>query len=210
MLAVNIDGIVGAVKNCVRTHALEERGQYARFLWQNEWNTRELGVNEYGCADAVNILYTLNDFISDPDSRTDHIRALQNLQHKDTGFFEEHTHHVIHTTAHCIAALELLDARPLYPVYALKEHFTAAGIRLFLDGLNWENGPWQASHQGAGIYVCGKLTDAGDSAWEKAYFDWLWNNTDPDSGFWMKNGTGDTTPLYQHMAGSFHYFFNHE
>ena len=54
--------IVEKISATVASHRLENEGEYSRWLWQNEGNTRELGINEYGCADAVNILYTIGEF----------------------------------------------------------------------------------------------------------------------------------------------------
>ncbi|MBE7027183.1 MAG: hypothetical protein E7410_06470 [Ruminococcaceae bacterium] len=206
---MNIDSLIKIIKDTVENHKLENDGEYARFLWQNPENTRKMGLNEYGCADAVNILYTINDFIKDPASRANHIRVLQDFQQKNTGLFKENTHHFIHTTAHCVAALELLDAVPRYPLYALEEYFTPEGVRRLLDGLNWED-PWSQAHQGAGIYAAAVLTGSVDKEWERAYFNWLWENSDEKTGFCKKNGTGDSAQQYRHMAGSFHYFFNYE
>lgn len=46
-----------------------------------------MGLNEYGCADAVNILYTINEFPRDFESRRKHIEVLQSLQNPETGLF---------------------------------------------------------------------------------------------------------------------------
>ena len=45
----------------LRAHALGD-GAYARRLWQNAAGGREPGANEYGIADAANILYTIGEF----------------------------------------------------------------------------------------------------------------------------------------------------
>ena len=80
------------------------------------------GINAYGCADALNILYTLNRMPQDAEERKAFAEALQSMQEKDTGYFREGSHHIIHTTAHCTAALELLDARPIYPFYEMQKY----------------------------------------------------------------------------------------
>lgn len=206
---MNIDNIIEKIRSTVKTHRLENEGEYARYLWQDSNNSRKLGLNEYGCADAVNILYTIGDFPSDIEERNAYIKVLQRLQNKDTGLFEEKTHHVIHTTAHCAAALELFDVKPIYPLYALLKYKDKNELYSLLDNLNWEKYPWPHSHQGAGIYAAFRVTDTADAQWFKWYFDWMWENADPESGFWKKD-VEKKAELYEYMAGGFHYFFNHE
>jgi len=210
-MTLNIDNIIKKITDTVKSHRLENEGEYTRWLWQNDAKNRKLGINEYGCSDAINILYTIGEFPDTEESRTAHIKTLQGLQNPDTGLFVEETHHVIHTTAHCTAALELFDAKPLYPLTGFKDYATSEGLEKLLDGLDWEGDPWDASHQGAGIYASMVLTDSVDKDWENTYFDWLWENADPETGFWRKGCvlSGDV-PIFHHLAGTFHYMFNHE
>ena len=80
-----------------------------------------------------------------------------------------------------------------------------------LDGLDWKHDPWSQSHRGAGIYAALVLTNAVDSRWQDSYFAWLRREADPETGLWrlgcVKEGS---VPVWHHMAGSFHYLFNHE
>ncbi len=207
----NIDELIGRIKETVDNHRLEKEGDYARWLWQDKAGGRNLGINEYGCADAANILYTINEFIVDPQKRACWINSLKNLQNVETGLFSEPTHHFIHTTAHCIAALELFDARPDHPLRGLIEYSTKEGLLRLLNGLDWANNPWPQSHQGAGIYVALVLTETVGPEWVESYSKWLWEESDPVTGMWRANCVnGGKAPLYHHMGGSFHYLFNHE
>lgn len=204
----NIDGLIEKIYGVVKSHSLGG-GAYARWIWQDAEGTRNLGINEYGCADAMNVLYTINRFPKG-EERKSALEALQSLQKADTGLFEEPTHHFIHTTAHCIAALELFDAEPLYPQKNMLKYFTKQGIKDLLDTLDWENGAWPQSHKGAGAYVVGVLTDSVDLEWQNYYFDLLYDNTDGVYGM-SREGTlhPDTAaPLYAHLNGWFHYMFN--
>ena len=115
--------------------------------------------------DAANLLYTIGDFERDPQRRAESIAAMQKVQDHETGLFHESTHHPIHTTAHVLAALELYDAGPLYPVYALEEYREIEKMRAFLEGLDWEGEPWGQSHRGAGLYAALRLTGRVDAAW---------------------------------------------
>lgn len=223
MRSIDIRPVIRAIRETVDTHALAQEGAYCRWIWQNEAGTRNLGVNEYGCADALNILYTINDFVCDEQTRLARIAVLQSLQNPQTGMFTEATHHAIHTTAHCAAALELMDARPLYPIRELHQHMSREALQAFLEGLDWSS-PWPESHRGAGIYAA--LVNSGEvtEAFQKNYFDWMWENADPQTGFWKKGyadrapynadekqrGGGTPTAAYTYMAGGFHFMFNHE
>ena len=159
---MNITELVEKIKHTVDSHRLANEGEYARWLWQDEKGVRDLGINEYGCADAANILYTIGDFIQEPLKRESWIKTLRNLQNPDTGLFTEPTHHFIHTTAHCIAALELFDAMPSYPLKALMKYKEKDELYNLLQGLDWENAPWPQSHQGAGIYAAMTIADSAD------------------------------------------------
>ena len=127
-----IQDIIENIRYVVANHKISD-GAYARWNWQNEENTRELGVNPYGCADAANILYSIGDFPRDPVERQCWIDTLRKMQDPETGLFHEKTHHPIHTTAHCAAALELFDALPAYPVYALHHTLPEGGLEDFLE-----------------------------------------------------------------------------
>lgn len=208
---MNIDNIIKKISDTVASHRMENDGEYTRWIWQNKENSRKLGLNEYGCADAVNILYTIGEFPNTSASRETHIRALQNLQNYETGLFTEATHHPIHTTAHCIAALELFDTKPLFPLKNLMQYATDSGVKGLLEGLDWTNNPWDMSHRGAGIYAAMVLSGSVDSQWEDTYFDWLWENADSNTGFWRKDAVlSGEKPVFHHLAGTFHYMFNHE
>lgn len=203
-----IDGIMERSEKVVRSHYLGN-GQYSRYTFQNEHRTRNLDPNEYGTADAANILYTLNRFPTGEDA-TLHCSALKSFQSPETGLFTEPTHHFIHTTAHCIASLELFSAKPDYPITALFPYFKSKKkLYEFLSGLKWNDNPWPQSHQGAGIYVCGVLTDSVDLQWQKDYFQWIYDNTDPEYGYSRTGAiaTGKSGMCF-HLYGWFHYMFN--
>jgi len=208
----SLDPIIDKVRATLKTHELDEPGKYARWIWQNKEQSRDLGVNAYGCADALNILYTIGDFPSTEEERCGWIKNMQALQVPETGEFPEGTHFVLHTTAHCIAALELLDQKPLYPVKFVEKYLEKENLYHLLDHLDWLKSPWNNSHIGAGIYVSLVLSGMADSEWKKWYFDWLYQEADPETGMWRKGfvKAPGTAPFLWHMAGTFHYLFNHE
>ncbi len=221
MKTLDIRELVSRIRATVDSHELE-RGAYARWIWQSPEGDRELGINEYGCADAANILYTVDDFLCDKATREARIAALKSLQDPETGMFIEATHHTIHTTAHCTAALELFDELPLYPLVGLHKYYDKKELYSLLDSLDWYGDPWSQSHQGAGVYAALANADELTEEFSKSYFAWFWENADPVSGMW-KLGFSDKAPctslrntadghasLYTYMAAGFHYYFNHE
>jgi hypothetical protein len=209
MRTVNIDNLVEQIRKCVERHKIAD-GKYSRWLWQNEKGDRELGCNPYGCADAANILYSISQFPRDAKERCAFVDTLRSMQEKSSGMFHEKTHHTIHTTAHCLAALELFDASPLYPCTQLLPLLQKEKLYDFLENeVNWLD-PWPQSHKGAGIFVALTMTDAVDLEWKNNYFSWLWEHSDIETGFFHHGEERTKMPASHMMAGGFHYFFNHE
>lgn len=209
MERLDIRPIVKAIEKTVKSHELEKKGHYCRWLWQNDKCNRDLGSTAYGCADAANILYTINEFYCDESTRKARIDALQALQSEETGMFCEDTHHTIHTTAHCLGALQLFDAKPKYPIKGLHKYYSKAALIDLLEArdkgeelqskansvhnveewlarLNWTHNPWTFSHLGAGVYAA--LVNAGEMTeeFQNNYFEWFWENTDEVTGFFGK------------------------
>lgn len=211
MNTTRIDALIDRIQETVERHKLGGEGAYARWLWQDAAGTRELGINEYGCADAANILYTICALPGEGERRDAWIKTLRSLQNPETGMFTEATHHPIHTTAHCAAALELFDAKPAYRLSALEPLLEQEGLYRFLEGIGWKEDPWPQSHQSAGAYAALKLAGMTTPEWEDWYFDWLWQEADPKTGLWRRGCVeSGIVPVFHHMAGSFHLLFNHE
>lgn len=208
----DIRKLVAQAEAVVDSHQMNRPGAYRRWLWQKPGGTtaRELELNPYGCADAANILYTTGRFPTDEAERRSWIEVLRSLQSPADGLFHESTHTAFHTTAHCIAALELFDARPRHPLKGMAPLRNPAAVSAFLNGLDWKK-PWGESHKGAGLYASLILAGEINAEWEEAYFGWLWNEADPQTGFWRRGAVAPMgTSIFQHLAGSFHYLFNQE
>ncbi|MBQ4051527.1 MAG: hypothetical protein IJD13_07840 [Oscillospiraceae bacterium] len=206
---LNLDFLIGKVRETIENHKLEE-GVYARWLWQNEKGTRKMGPNEYGCADAANIRYMIGDMPDTEEERRACIKGLQSFQLPDSGLFFEGTHHELHCTAHCTAALELFDVKPALPMPGLDKFRTKEGLFDLLENLLWVDSPWNNAHQGAGIFAAMILTRSADLDWQNAYFDWLDEHCDPEYGMSLKGSiqTG-VRPACEHLNGWFHYLFNY-
>ena len=203
-----VDPIIEKINRTVKAHELSP-GAYARYLWQDEDTSRKMGVNEYGCADAANILYIIGRFPTEPQEREKWVSTMQKMQDMETGLFFEGTHHTLHTTAHVISALELFDTRPLYPLTALEKYLDKDALYDFLEHLDWEHKPWPQSHQGAGLFAALSVTRMATEEWQNWYFDWLHDKCDPAGGISYGKKLGQDS-LSHHLYGWFHYLFNHE
>ncbi len=198
----------------------DERGQrvpgaYRRWTFSRP-PADATAANPYGCADAANLLYTLGALPCRPEARRAHTDALRGFGSRQSGLFEEATHHPLHVSAHCLAALELFDPPPSPPPAVLEQWADPAQVPAFLEQLDWAQSPWNASHQGAGLFVIFALTGRADAEWQGRYFDWLARENCPETGMWRR---GLTVPIHHkgwgrtrfpHLAGTFHYLFNHE
>lgn len=203
----NIDPLIQEIRKCIDRHYLGNPGEYTRWTVGDRADGK---INEYGVADAANLLYTINDFRQAQKDREHWIRILQGMQNPETGMYAEPTHHTIHTTAHCMAALELFDEKPLYPCTALADCLTKEGLYHRLETqIDFEEHPWRDSHIGAGIFVALTMTDAVDLKWKTDYFQWFWDNASPVCGFAFFGKEMKAAP-FRYMGGGFHYLFNHE
>jgi len=205
---------LAAVLRIVERHALGAPGDHARYTLPGPRGPRDTSSNPYGCADAANILYTVGRMPRDPSLRVGFVEVLRAFQSHEDGLFHEATHHPIHTTAHCLAALELFDAGPARPLSGLARWRDPDAMERFLDGLDWRGNPWIESHRGAGLYAALWLAGEIDGEFEDRYFDWLARETDPATGL-LRRGCvaaspeGDVWRLPQ-LAGTFHYLFDQQ
>ena len=207
-MELNINPILEKVRATVENHKLFP-GAYARDRWI-EGGIVKLGpLNEYGCADAANIRYTLGDMPLEEEERRACVQILQNFQNPETGMFKEPTHVVMHGTAHCSAALELFDARPLYPMKDLEQYQTVEGMISLLESLPWYESP--NGHTGAGMFSATIIMRKATYEWKKAYFDWLDAHVDPEMGFGMAGflQVENSAPVWRHLNDWFHYLFNY-
>ena len=209
---LSIQPIVDVALARVRSHELAQ-GHYRRFFEGSPTS------DPYGCADAVNLLYTLSALPTAGANEAKHLVAALQSHQRDDGLFREATHHPYHTTAHCLGALELLEARPLRRLTALeglRDIDTLLGV---LDALPWRRDPWRASHRGSGIYAALVLAGEVEEDWEDAYFGWLETEWDEATGLLRKGAIHSedydaTSPdegapcLFHDLASTFHYVFN--
>lgn len=209
MNTINITPIIDKIEKVVAKHKLAP-GCYKRFM-------PDTMPNPYGCADAANILYTIGRFPRDAFERSEFVRILGDMQSADDGLFTEKpsepgkfVHDPIHTTAHCMAAMELFDASPKYRATALEQYLAKDKMEEFFESFDWYATPGAPAHKGAGLYAALNLGGSDCREFNKNYFRWLWDNSDPQTGFIRRGCQNGQMSIWHHMGATFHFLFNME
>lgn len=197
------------VHRIVEKHNLGTPGEYTRWLTQDAGGTRNLGSTPYGCANAVNILYTIGMLPEPGEQRQAMADVLRRFQNADSGLFVNPGNYETHTTAFVSGALKLLDVKPLYRAHAFEKYLDKDALSAFMDAIDWPCNPWLGSHLGVGLYASMLLTGTSTDDWEDLYFSWLDENADPVTGLW-KRGCLAGAPRFHYLAATFHYVFNYE
>jgi hypothetical protein len=163
----------------------------------------------YGVSDMACTLYTIGALHPSAKERAEWADAFELFQNPNTGWFLEKEPKTLspqHNTAFALAAMQLLDLNPLYPVKADAQY---SDIRAYLNSLNWHTGVYQESHKGAGIGSIYALVPAlGTPKWFGEYFatcDSLFDSYNGLMGL-GKPKSGDTDQI----GGTFHYSFLYE
>lgn len=208
----DLRGFETRVLEIVGRHSLGAPGAFERWTGIDGPGERPRGPNPYGCADAANILYTLDRFPRDLAWRAGFVEHLRGFQSAEDGLFREATHDPIHTTAHCLAALELFDAGPVHALSGLEPLLDPDALVAFLESLDWRTNPWIESHRGAGLYAALHLAWATTPEWEDRYFAWLEAAGDPATGLPRGDTLGEGQRrdwfVFPALAGAFHYLFD--
>ena len=197
------------VEEIVERHNLGRPGHYARWLTQNERGDRDLSATPYGCANAVNILYTIGALPQSAERRKAMTDTLQAFQDPQSGLFVSPGSYATHTTAFVSGALALLGEKPLYWAAKFRQYEDPQELAKFMEEIDWACAPWLGSHLGAGIYASMVLTGTATDEWEDAYFAWLDANADPATGLWRR-GMLEGAPRFHYLAATFHYVFSYE
>lgn len=207
MYTYDLTGYAQDLRAWLADYRIGPPGAYAR-------HRRREGVDPsiadaYGCADAANILYTLGAFPAGEGERAAWVEQLQSLQDPSTGVFPNAVHSDFHTTAHCVAALELFDARPRHPLTFMDRLRDLQELGDFMESRDWDH-PWPASHDLAGAASALIITGAADLTWLSLFIGWLDAEVDPATGMWRVGHIlrPDVWPgLFGNLGGAFHYHF---
>ena len=109
------------IQSIVARHNLGTPGEYTRWLTQDAKGSRNLGSTPYGCANAVNILYTIGA-LPEGEDRQAMADVLRRFQDKESGLFVSPGNYETHTTAFVSGALKLLDVKPLHRAKAFGKY----------------------------------------------------------------------------------------
>jgi hypothetical protein len=173
-------------------------GHYSR-VFDNK--TMEL----YGTADMACILYTIGQLHPTEKQRSEWADAFNEFQNPDTGYLVEKspTLSPLHNTAFALAAMNLLDLTPKYPLKFAEDFKDPVAA---LSKLDWKTAVYLESHKGAGMGAIFALSPGlADKKWFDDYFSFCDQMFDPHNGL-MGQGKppgGD----YDQVGGTFHYSF---
>ena len=159
----------------------------------------------YGVADLACVLYSLGALRPTEEQRQEWLAAFQGFQNPATGWLLEKdpTHAALHNTAFALAAMQLLNLAPKFPVKMGPDYSSS---RTFLKTLNWKTAVYGESHKGAGIgSVYALVPGLGTPQWFAEYFDFCDSMFDPRNGLMglEKPPGGD----FDQIGGTFHYHF---
>jgi hypothetical protein len=160
----------------------------------------------YGVADMACVLYTIGALHPSASQRAQWADAFELFQNSETGWFREKDPVTLspqHNTAFALAAMQLLDLQPRFPVRMDAEY---AHPRIYLGSLDWRNGVYHDSHKGAGVGSIYALVPALRSPeWFSEYFAACDDLFEPNNGLMGqgKPAGGDVDQI----GGTFHYSF---
>ena len=104
-------------------------------------------------------------------------------------------------------AVELFDAKPLYPFYEMECYKDLKQFEKMLEDYDWLK-KGKAAHAGAGIYAAFVITGAVGYEWIRGYFDIFNKYCDSSSGLWISEPC-DEFSVHLRMGDAFHYLFNY-
>ncbi len=184
------------------------RGEIPRILRRHETaggHRRRSGSGAepdlYGTAAAIGIRASLGEPL--PSEAAD----LLTRWTRADGRVVDSSHGLLHSTATAIGARYLLGERSAWPAF-LEPLAHPGSLGAWLDGLDWSD-PWLTSHDAAGLFAIGTMTDRGDD-WIVAYLAWLDAAVDPTTGLWHREAIqplAEQPGLFGNLGASYHFHF---
>lgn len=157
----------------------------------------------YGSCYAAAVRFILRDLDITREERTQWFKFINSHQEPDTGAYNRGEPN-LHLFSWALRALNCLGGRPRHPAVFQRRWDDPEYLAQWLDGLDWSK-PWgtsiEAMHVGMPRASRGAEVTAEQKYWLDAYFKWLGDNQDPETGYW---GTNFGADLGQGMGGTFH------
>ncbi len=167
----------------------------------------------YGSSDILMTLYIIGDLHLDEDEKLSWIETLQSFQDPKTGWFKEKEtwHFKEHSTAYCIAAMDLLGGKPKYPLKFIEKMNTKEKINKWLKRMFWSL-VWPTSHRGSGVAAALAMTDEAPEGWFDWFFEWLEKKVNPKTGYWQLGWIHKLFKITSkhEMGGAFHFYYIYE
>ena len=165
----------------------------------------------YGTSDMACVLYTIGALHPKEEERSHWARWFQSLQDPQSGYLlsTPPEHGKLHNTAFALGAMKLLEIRPLHPLRFAAEMASRSKLEAWLDAMDWREGVYGCSHDGAGLASAFALAPGTvPTEWFGWYFDHLDTYFDANNGMLGRDKPpeGDTDQI----GGTFHYAFLYE
>ncbi|NIM89944.1 MAG: hypothetical protein GTO17_03245 [Candidatus Aminicenantes bacterium] len=170
----------------------------------------------YGTTDVLISLYNTGKLDLTEEEKDQWAKVINQFQDPKTGWYKRTftMHYKEHTTAYAIAALYLIDRKPAYPLnWKDKILKSKRAMEKWIKRPNWSF-IWATSHIISGIPASLLMTGEGTQEFYDWYFDWLDNQADSNSGFYLRGLIHKLKlvrlPRKQEMAGAFHMYYVYE
>ena len=173
----------------------------------------------YGTTDTLISTFILDDLLLSEDQRDEWADVINKFQDPNTGWYKKTytMHYKEHTSAYAIAALELIARKPKFPLY-WKERILQSKKTM----KRWISGDWRmlwsiiwpGSHVISGVPAMLAMMKQADEDFFNWYFDWLDEQADPNSGFYLRGIPHRLglirEPTMQELGGAFHMYYVYE
>lgn len=168
----------------------------------------------YGTTDMLISKYDINQLHLTEDEKDEWAAIINQFQNPKTGWFEKKytMHYKEHTTAYAVAALTLIDRKPLYPLKWKEDILKSKkAMKKWINHINWSL-IWPGSHVISGVPAALAMTGEGTDEFFDWYFNWLDRNADPKTGYYMRGliHRFRKNPTKQELGGAFHMYYVYE
>ncbi|MFW5861111.1 MAG: hypothetical protein ACOCWZ_02590 [Spirochaetota bacterium] len=170
----------------------------------------------YGTTDMLISRYIMDELDLTDSEKNQWASVINQFHDEKTGWYRKKytMHHREHTTAYAIAALHLIDRKPLHELKwkdpILKDE---RSMEKWIEKVNWSI-IWPGSHIVSGVPAVLAMTGEGTDEFYNWYFNWLDETADPHSGFWCRGLVHKLgiigKPTKHEMGGAFHMYYVYE